>query len=73
MASARPTLLVADRPAVQGSNLDQLLPRSDWYVMDKNSTYAQTPVSDSEAPSRGLTKVWENARWMLWRVLPRAP
>ena len=72
-ARARAMTFYTDRNAIQGSNLDQLLPRSDWYVMDKDSTYAQTPVTDTEAAGRGLTKVWENARWVLWRVARRGP
>ena len=65
---ARAMTLYTDRLAVQGSNLDQLLPRSDWYVMAKGSSYSQTPLTDDEGAARGLTKAWENTLWVIWRV-----
>jgi hypothetical protein len=70
---ARAMTLYTDRLAVQGANLDQMLPRVDWYVMEKGSSYSQTPLSDSEGAARGLTKAWENDDWVIWRVPPRAP
>ncbi len=69
---ARAMTLYTDRSAVQGSDLDLLLPRTDWYVMAKNSDYAQTPLTDAEAAERRLTKAWENSRWVIWRVPARA-
>lgn len=65
---ARAMTFYTDRPAIMGSNLDLLLKRADWYVMVKNSTYVQTPVTDDEAAARGLTKAWENGEYVLWRV-----
>lgn len=69
---ARAMTLYTDRLAVQGSNLDQLLPRSDWYVMAKGSTYSQALLNDTEGAALGLTKAWENAGWVIWRVPPRS-
>ena len=69
---ARAMTLYTDRLAVQGSNLDQLLPRTDWYVMAKGSTYSQALLSDAEGAARGLAKAWENGSWVIWRVPPRA-
>jgi hypothetical protein len=69
---ARAMTLYTQQRAIQGSNLDQLLKRSDWYVMAKDSTYSQTLLSDEEGAARGLTKAWENASWVIWRVPPRA-
>lgn len=65
---ARPMTLYADRRSIMGANLEQLLPRSDWYVMAKNSTYSQKLLSDAEAEAYGLTKTWENEGWVMWRV-----
>lgn len=65
---ARAMTLYTDRLAVQGSNLDQMLKRVDWYVMAKGSTYSQTLLTDAEASSRGLTKAWQNSGWVIWRV-----
>jgi hypothetical protein len=70
---ARAMTLFTDRVALQGTDLDQMLPRVDWYVMEKGSTYSQTPLSDTEGAARGLTKVWENDDWVIWRVPRRAP
>ncbi len=69
---ARAMTLYTDRVALQGTNLDQMLPQVDWYVMEKGSTYSQPPLTDTEAATHGLTKVWENSGWVLWRVPPRA-
>ena len=68
---ARAMTLYTDRLAVQGSNLEQLLPRSDWYVMAKGSTYSQTLLTDDEGAALGLTKAWENPSWVIWRVPAR--
>ncbi len=67
---SRAMTLYSDRRAVMGSNLQLLLPRSDWYVMAKNSTYVQTLLTDEQAAAYGLTKRWENVGWVIWRVPP---
>lgn len=69
---ARAMNLYSGRRAVQGSNLELMLPRSDWYVMAKGSTYSQTLLTDEEAAGLNLTKAWENGEWVIWRV-PRRP
>ena len=69
---ARAMTLYSDRKAIQGSNLEQLLPRVDWYVMAKGSTYSQALLTDSDAAKLGLAKRWENGAWVIWRVPPRA-
>ncbi len=65
---ARAMTLYTDRPAIQGSNLDQMLERADWYVMAKGSTYSQKLLSRDEARAYGLTNLWENEWWVMWRV-----
>ncbi len=70
---ARAMTLYTDRLALQGSDLTKMLKRVDWYVMAKNSTYSQTLLTDAEAAALGLTKAWDNAGWVIWRVAPRAP
>lgn len=67
---ARAMSLYTDRLALQGSDLDRMLKRVDWYVMEKNSTYSQTPLTDAEAAGRGLKKAWENSGWVIWKVPP---
>jgi hypothetical protein len=69
---ARAMTLYTDRLAVQGTDLDTMLPQVDWYVMEKGSTYSQTLLTDSQAAARGLTDAWENSEWVIWRV-PRRP
>jgi hypothetical protein len=68
---ARAMTLYTDRLAVQGSDLTLMLPRSDWYVMAKGSTYSQTLLTDAEGSGLGLTKAWENPGWVIWRVPAR--
>ncbi|MBA2437129.1 MAG: hypothetical protein H0V52_02115 [Acidimicrobiia bacterium] len=70
---SRAMTLYTDRRSVMGANLEELLPRSDWYVMAKGSTYSQKLLTDAEAATYGLTKTWENTAWIMWRVPPRSP
>ena len=70
---SRAMTLYSDRRSVMGSDLELLLPRSDWYVMAKDSTYSQKLLTDDEAAAYGLTKVWENEGWVMWRVPPSSP
>ncbi len=65
---ARAMTLYTDRRSVQGSDLDLMLPRSDWYAMQRDSAYVQTPLTDAQGAERHLTKVWENAKWVLWKA-----
>lgn len=67
---ARAMTLYTDRRAIQGSNLEQLLPRVGWYAMAKGSTYSQRLLTDDEAAGWGLTKTWENDGWVLWKAPP---
>ena len=67
---ARAMTLYTDRRAIQGSNLEQLLPRVGWYAMAKGSTYSQQLLTDGEAAGWGLTKTWENDGWVLWKAPP---
>lgn len=69
---SRAMTFYTDRRATMGVDLELLLPRSDWYVMEKNGTYVQKLLTDDEAASYGLTKTWENERWVLWQV-PDSP
>jgi hypothetical protein len=68
---ARAMNLYTDRQSVQLTTLPDILQKSDYYAMAKNSTYSQKLLTDQEAEDAGLTKVWENANWVLWRVPPR--
>ena len=65
---ARAMTLYTDRRAIQGSNLEQLLPRVSWYVMAKGSTYSQRLLTDEEAAGLRLIKSWENDDWVLWKA-----
>lgn len=71
---SRAMTLYTDRRSIMGTNLDDVLHRSDWYVMAKESTYSQNLLTDTEASALGLTKTWENSGWVMWQVpspLPR--
>jgi hypothetical protein len=69
---ARTMTLYTDRRAIQPGTLPTIALRADYYAMQKNSTYSQPLVSDAEAAELGLTKVWEDGRWVLWK-LPSTP
>lgn len=68
---ARAMTLYTDRKAIMGADLDRLLKRADWYVMEKGSTYSQKLLSDDQAAEYGLAKTWENSGWVIWRVPPQ--
>jgi hypothetical protein len=36
--------------------------------MEKGSNYSQPDVSDEQAAQAGLVKVWENAKFVLWKI-----
>ena len=65
---ARAMTMLTDRSSIQTGNIDQILQRSDWFVMEKDSTYSQPLVSDRQAARLGLRKIWENSDWVLWLV-----
>jgi hypothetical protein len=65
---ARAMSLLTDRRSIQSGDIHFLMNRADWYVMGKGSTYSQPLVSDAQAHSLGLQKVWENANWVLWLI-----
>ena len=68
---ARAMNLYTDRQSVQLTTLPDILDKADYYAMAKDSTYSQKLLTDQEAADAGLTKVWENPQWVLWRVPPR--
>jgi len=65
---ARAMSLLTDRKAIQTGNIDQVMTRADWYVMNVGSTYSQPLVTDAQAEQLGLKKVWSNAEWVLWLI-----
>jgi hypothetical protein len=64
----RAMTLLGERQGLYLTVLDQILERADWYAMQKNSTYSQYALGDAEAAVNGITSVWENNRFVLWKV-----
>lgn len=64
----RAMTLFGERQGLYLTTLDQILNRADWYAMEKNSEYSQYPLSGEEAAANGITLVWENKRFVLWKV-----
>ena len=60
--------LLGERQGLYLLRLDQILERSDWYAMEKNSDYSQYALSAEEAAANGVSSVWENDRFILWKV-----
>jgi len=65
---ARALTLYTDRRAVQSKELSLILERADWFVMGRSGTIGIPILSDAEARAVGLTEVWSNSAWILWRV-----
>lgn len=65
---ARAMTLHTDRRSIQNGSLDVILRNADYFAMRKNSDYSQPDVSDAEAAQAGMTKVWENGLYVLWRL-----
>lgn len=68
---ARAMNLYSDRQTLQLTSLASILERVDWYVMAKDSEYSQVLVTPQEAAEAGLELIWENDRFVLWRVPDR--
>lgn len=60
--------LFGERQGLYLTVLDQILERADWYAMQKNSGYSQYLLTTEEADANGITALWENNRFILWRV-----
>lgn len=65
---ARAMNLYSDRRSVQVTSIADVLARTDFYVMAKNSTYSQLLLDDVQAEAAGLSKVWENDRFVIFRT-----
>lgn len=70
---SRAMMLYTDRRAVQNVDIFRMRKIAQWYVMEKGSVYAQTPINPGEEEKYGVVKVWENQRWVLWKFLPLLP
>ena len=68
---ARAMSLYTRRAAIQGNSESMMVERGDWYAMEKGSDYIQTPLTDERAAELGFVKVWENGRFVLWRIPDR--
>lgn len=67
---ARAMNLYSGLRSVQVTTTDDVLRVTDLYAMERNSTYSQVLLSDEEAANLGLVKLWENVKYVLWRVAP---
>ena len=65
---ARLMTFYTDRRALQQTTLPEIMAKSDWYAMAKDSTYSQYLLTDGEAAAMGVTKAWENANFVLWKI-----
>lgn len=68
---ARAMNLYTDRPSVQVTSVKDVIERTDFYVMATNSTYSQVLLEEAQATAMGLSKVWENDRFVIFST-PRA-
>jgi hypothetical protein len=70
---ARTMNLYTRRRSIQGNSESMMIQRGDWYLMAKDSDYIQTNLSDARAAELGFAKLWENDKFILWRIPPRYP
>ena len=66
---ARAMTLYTNRRAVQSSDLEVILQRADYFAMLRGSSFSQPNIiSEAEGNQHGLTIVWQDSTWILWRV-----
>ncbi len=74
---ARALTYLTDRPAIQTADLDTLLQEADYYLQRYDHFTGPSGfspflgllvLSDDDAAALGLTEVWRNDRWVLWRL-----
>ena len=70
---ARTMNLYTRRRSIQGNSESMMLQRGNWFLMAKEGDYIQTNVSDARAAVLGFVKMWENDKFILWRIPPRYP
>lgn len=70
---ARTMNLYTRRRAIQGNSESMMIQRGNWYLMARDSDYIQVRLSDARAAVLGFVRVWENDKFVLWRIPPRYP
>jgi hypothetical protein len=70
---ARTMNLYTRRKSIQGNSESMMIQRGNWYLMAKDSDYIQVRLSDDRAAVLGFVEVWENDKFVLWRIPPRYP
>ena len=65
---ARTMSLYTDRRSIQSSDLMVVLQRADYLAMLKGSDFSQPLVTEEDAAAYGMTNVWEDPRWIIWRI-----
>lgn len=65
---ARSMNLNTGRLSIQGNSETMMVERGDWYAMERDSDYIQTPLTPQRADELGFVNVWENDRFVLWRI-----
>jgi hypothetical protein len=65
---SRAMTLETNRRSIQSGGLPVILQNADYYAMEKGSTYSQPNVSDEQAAEFGMVKVWENTKFVLWKI-----
>lgn len=68
-AQARTMNLYTKRRAIQGSSIEWVLGRADWVVVTNDDVnYYEPPFNEISAPNYGLTRVWFNDVFSLYKV-----
>lgn len=64
---ARMLTLITGRRAIQTTDLDLVLERADYMLVMRSSTLGAAVPTKRIGAQRGLTPVWDDDRWVLWR------
>jgi hypothetical protein len=70
---ARSMTFYTRRLSIVGNNEQMMVERGDWYAMERDSDYLQTPLTDERAAELGFVRVWQNDRYVLWDIPPPPP
>jgi hypothetical protein len=65
---ARTMTLLTDRRAIQTTSLERMSQRADYYAQQRFSEYYQPDITPEQARAKGMVPVWQDARWILWRL-----
>lgn len=63
--------LLTERRSIQAGNMELALGRADWLALSNDDVnYWEPAITPTNAAEHGVTRVWHNDEWSLYRVGP---